>query len=204
MYTRWAKRHRRGEVLLDDDQGVTLRRKAAADIHELPHDQRGQALERLVQQDDLRVADQGATDREHLLFPAREIGAPARAALVQAREDVVDAGERPALLRGEAGQHQILLDAEAAEDAPLLVHELHAGPRDRVALHSPDLDAVEPYRAGTGLHHSHQALERRALPRPIAAEQGHDLVALDAQRHIEEDVRISVVALQPAHLAGRP
>src|SRR5262245_32323402 len=112
-----GERHRGGQVLLDDDQGVTLRREAAANIHELAHDQGGEAFERLVQQDDLRVADQGATEREDLRFPARELGAAARVALVQGREDVVDAGERPAHGRGEAGQHQILLDGEGAEDA---------------------------------------------------------------------------------------
>ena len=49
--------------------------------------------------------------------------------------------------RGQPGEDEVLLDVEAAEDAPLLVHELHAGLRDGVALLAGDLDAVEHHRA---------------------------------------------------------
>jgi len=62
--------HRRGEVLLDNDQRLPLGGKAAAHAHELPHDERGEAFEGLVQQNDLRGADQRATEGKHLLFPA--------------------------------------------------------------------------------------------------------------------------------------
>jgi len=71
-------------------------------------------------------------------------------------------------------------DGETAEDAPLFVDELDAGPRDRVTLHPSELEALEPYRAGARLHHPHHALERRALPRAIPAEQRHDFVLLHA------------------------
>src|SRR5262249_40889078 len=83
------------------------------------------------------------------------------------------------------------------------------GTRDRVALFSHDLDAVEDDRARTRRHHAHQALECRALAGAVAAKQRHDLVALDAQRDVEQDVRIAVVAVQPldlqqAHCAAPP
>ena len=108
--------------------------------------------------------------------------------------------ERPALRRGEAGDDQVLLDIEAAENPPVLVHQLHAGPRDGVALAPGKIDAVEPHRAGARRHHAHQALQRRALARAVAAEQRHDLVARDAQRDVEQDVGIPVIGIQSLDL----
>ena len=100
------------------------------------------------------------------------------------------------LRRGEPGEDDVLLDVEAAEDAPLLVHELHAGLRDGVARLPGELDAVELDRAGARRDHAHQALQRRALAGAVAAEQRDDLVLLDAQRDVEEDVRVAVIAVQ--------
>ena len=99
-----------------------------------------------------------------------------RAPLLEPREHLVDALERPAVRRRQAGEDEVLLDVEAAEDAAVLVHELHAGLRDGVALLPGDLDAVEHDRAGARRHHAHQALQRRALAGAVAAEQRHHLV----------------------------
>src|SRR5262249_17303141 len=146
----------------------------AADAHQLLHDQRREALEGLVQQDDLGVADQRPRDGEHLLLAAREVRAAAAAPRLQAREHAVDALERPPGPGGEAGEHQVLLDVEAAEDAPLLVHQLYARARDVVTLAAGELDAVQLDRARARRHHAHQALQRGALARAVAPEQGHD------------------------------
>jgi hypothetical protein len=47
---------------------------------------------------------------------------------------------------------------------------------------------------------AHQALQRRALARAVATEQSDDFVPLHARRNLEEDVRIPVVAVEPADL----
>ena len=104
------------------------------------------------------------------------------------------------LSRREPGQDQVLLDVQAAEDAAVLVHELHARARDGVALLAGDLGAVEHDRACARRHHAHQALQGRALARAVAAEQRHHLVPLDAQRDVEEDVGVPVVAVEPVDL----
>ena len=64
------ERERGGEVLLDEEDRLSGRRQVAADLHQLAHDERREALEGLVEQDDLRVADQGARDGQHLLLAA--------------------------------------------------------------------------------------------------------------------------------------
>ena len=52
----------------------------AAGGEQIAHDDRRQALERLVEQQDLRLAHERARDREHLLLAAREVGAAAACA----------------------------------------------------------------------------------------------------------------------------
>src|SRR4029078_4645611 len=118
----------------------------------------------------LRGASLCAADRQHLLVAARPIGAAAGAALLEPREHFPDALDRPALGRAEAGQHQVLLDVETAEDAAILVDQLHSCARDRVALLAGDVLAVEHDLAAARRHHAHQALERRALAGAVAAE----------------------------------
>ena len=100
------------------------------------------------------------------------------------------------LSRGEAGKHEVFLDVETAEDAALLVHQLHARPRDGVALLPGNLGAVEHNRAVARCHHAHQTFQRGALPGAVAAEQRHDFVPLDAQRDVEEDVAVPVIGVQ--------
>ena len=79
--------------------------------------------------------------------------------------------------RRQAGEDQVLLDVEAAENAAALVHELHAGAGDGVALQAGDFVAVEKDGAAARRHDAHQALQRRALAGAVAAEQRHHLVA---------------------------
>jgi len=78
-----GNRERGGDVLLDDHDGLAGRRQALADGEQIAHDDRCQTLEGLVEQQDLGAADQCPRDRQHLLLAAGEIGAPARAALLQ-------------------------------------------------------------------------------------------------------------------------
>ena len=152
----------------------------AAGRQQVLHDDRRQALERLVEQHSLGSRISARAIASICCSPPDRSVPRLVAALLEPREHLVDALERPALGRGQAGQHQVLLDVEAAEDAAVLVDQLHAGPGDRVALLAGDVLAVEHDLAGARRHHAHQALERRALAGAVAAEQRHHLVALDA------------------------
>ena len=122
-----GKRQRRRDILLYDQDGLARFGKRPAGGEQIAHDDRRQPLERLVEQQDFRLADQRTRDRQHLLFAARQVGAAAAAPFLQPREHGVDAIERPAVRRRQAGEDEILLDVEAAEDASILVDQLHAG-----------------------------------------------------------------------------
>ena len=90
-------------------------------------DDRRQAFERLVEQHDARIEDQGAADREHLLLAARELVAEIAAAFVQAREQLVDLAVRPRARPRHRGE--VLLDRQRLEDVALLRHPADAGMR---------------------------------------------------------------------------
>src|SRR5439155_18451271 len=81
-------------------------------------DDRRQALERLVEQQELRISHQGAGDRQHLLLAARELVAHVDAALGEARKERVDRGEAPA--PGTSGDAQVLFYRERGEDLAFL------------------------------------------------------------------------------------
>src|SRR5438270_5171281 len=62
------ERERRRQILLDEEDRLPGGGELAADSYQLAHDQRREALERLVEQDDLRIANKRACDGEHLLL----------------------------------------------------------------------------------------------------------------------------------------
>src|SRR6185437_10100594 len=97
--------------------------------------------ERLVHQQEARIAHQGAGDAQHLLLAARERIAAVDAPLGQRREEIIDALERPAPrpLRDQ----QILLDRERAENLALLRHEADAEPRAAIRRQRRNLAAGE-------------------------------------------------------------
>src|SRR5262249_57888334 len=105
---------------------------------------RSEALERLVEQDDARIEDQGAADREHLLLAARELVAEIAAALLEPRKQLVDARLGPRAGPGHGGE--ILLDRERFEDVALLRHPADAGMGPLIRAQPPGVAAIE---AGT-------------------------------------------------------
>ena len=169
----------------------------AAGLHQIAHDHRRQTLERLVQQIILGSRISARAIASICCSPPDRSVPRLRAALFEPRKHLVDAFERPFVARRQPGKNEILLDVQAAENPAVFVHQLHAGLRNRVALSAGDIDAIEHDRAGARPHDTHQAFQGRALAGAVAAEQRHYLVALDAQRDVEQDVRIPVIAVEP-------
>ena len=66
-----GKCERGRQILLDQHNGLPCLGEITTGCHEVSHDHRCQALERLVQQNKLRLPDKRARDRQHLLFAAR-------------------------------------------------------------------------------------------------------------------------------------
>src|SRR5262249_2834702 len=85
----------RAHVLLDQQYRDALAARRGDDAEHFLHDQRRKTLARLVEQQDLRIEQQRAGDRQHLLLAAGELAALVRLALREAREELVDARDRP-------------------------------------------------------------------------------------------------------------
>jgi hypothetical protein len=180
-------------VLLHEQDGQALVLEAPHDVPDLPHDDGRQALRWLVEEEQAPGGQEGAADRQHLLLAARQCTAGLLGALTQARKDLQHALERPAA--GAGSEEQILPHAERREDAAALRHEGDAAAGDAVG--GPGMNGlaveVDPPRAGRG--EAHDATNHRRLPRAVAAQQGHRLARLHAERDAVQHVTLPVVGL---------
>src|SRR6266851_8631428 len=112
-------------VLFDQQDRDALRAHLRNDAEHLAHHQRRQPLRWLVEDQQPRVEQQRPADRQHLLLAPGELSAAAQPAFGEAREELIDAGDRPWTAALE--RHlEVLLDAEVGEDAAALRHIAHA------------------------------------------------------------------------------
>src|SRR5215472_14595201 len=75
-------------ILLDDDGGYAFLENAPQRCEKLLDENGRQAFERLIEQQDLRIEHERATDRQHLLLAARELVAQIAAPLREPREQL--------------------------------------------------------------------------------------------------------------------
>src|SRR5439155_9427843 len=156
-------------VLLDKDQ-----RKGVFSDQSIEHfkerfnDERGESFERLVHQQERGIAHQRAADGEHLLLAAGDLVALVGAPLGQAREQVVDALERPA--PGTGGDAEIFLDAERREDLAFLRYEADAEPRALVDRQARNrfLGKENFPRVESGM--AHDGREQRGLAEAVSSQ----------------------------------
>src|SRR3954469_7193001 len=80
-------RRSEAEILFNQQDSEPLLLKCADGLADLLYDDRCQSFSRLVEQKKPRTRSQDSSDREHLLFAARQLGALARSeALAQIRK----------------------------------------------------------------------------------------------------------------------
>ena len=116
-------------VLLHQEDGGPLLVDALNHPEDLPHQQRGQAHGRLIQQQELRPAHQGPAHRQHLLLAAGQGVAPLAAPLLEAREegeDLLQVALNVTIPAHVGRQAQIFQDRQVAEDAPAFRDQGHA------------------------------------------------------------------------------
>ena len=102
-------------VLLDQhDRKRILVDQALQGLQQDLDDDGREPLERLVHEQQRRVAHQRPADGEHLLLAAGDLVAPVAAPLRELRKKIVDALEAPAAWT--RGDGEVLLDRERRED----------------------------------------------------------------------------------------
>ena len=165
------------------------------DLEHLLHDQRRQTLARLVEQQQLRVQQQGAGDCQHLLLAAGQLPALVGLALREAREQLVDAGNRP--WPGHFQRNfKIFLDRQVGEDTPAFRHVADAERGDAVRLPVGGGMAEDAHRALARMGQAHQAAQRRGLAGAVAAQQRDDLAFAHFEPDAVQDVALAVKSVE--------
>src|SRR6266496_679497 len=197
-----AVRHpgREAEILLDQQDREPLGLEPADRGADLLDDHRRQSLGRLIQQQEPGARAEDATDGQHLLLAARELGPLALEAFLEVWEQAEDGVDRQATWLDLGWEEQVFLDVEAREDAALLRAEGKTQPRDSVGRQGDELAPVEADRPAAAGHHAHDGLECRRLPRAVAAQERDHLSLAHLEIHAVEDVRLAVPGVEVADL----
>ena len=109
--------------------GLTFGLELLEACPDLVADERRQPFGRFVQDQQLRVRHQAASDGQHLLLAAGEFIAHVAASFGENGKHLVDVFEPPARWAETSGcgRNQILLDAERRKDLTAFGHEAEAG-----------------------------------------------------------------------------
>ncbi len=190
-------RGRHADILLDDEDGH-LAFPSERDQHllDLADDDGRQPLGGLVHDQQLRIAQQRARDRQHLLLAARKLRAAIVPALGEPRKGLVDALDGPARVAAAAGrQPKMLVDRQARPHAPSLRHVADAQPVDFVRLERGDFAAVDADRARARALQAGDGVAERRLAHAVAAHHRKH-AAFERQRHALYGMAFAVVDLQ--------
>src|SRR5215470_5784948 len=182
-------------LLVQDRRHALVADDAPQRQQQLLDQDRGESLERLVEQHDARIEDQGAADREHLLLAAGELVTEIAAAFLEPRKQLVDARLGPCAGPGHGGE--ILLDGERFEDVALLRHPADAGKGTLVRAQRRDVAAIEADAAGEEARHAYDRINQGGLAHAVAAEQSERLALGERERDLVEHDRLAVACAQP-------
>src|SRR5436190_14310678 len=117
-----AIRDRRGEaeILLDQEDGETLRLQPRDGLADLLDDDGREPLGRLVQHQEPRAGAQDSRDREHLLLAARKFCTLAMQPFPEVRKEIKNLVERQAACAHDRRQQEVFAHVEARKNPALL------------------------------------------------------------------------------------
>jgi len=149
-----GKSQRVTDVLLDQQDGRPVAPDLLERVEQLSDEARREPERQLVHHKQLRLRDDRAREREHLLLSTGKRSGDLLAALLQDREEVVDARERAVQTVGRVrGHHQVFLDRQSGEDAAPFRDMRQPQPGDLMIVLSVDANAVEGDLARRRRHH---------------------------------------------------
>ena len=173
---------------------ITSRRQA--------DDDGGEPFGWLVHDQEARIGDQSARDRQHLLFAAGELASAIVLALGEARECVVDALDRPRPTADARGHAQMLVDGERTPQTSPLRDVADAEPGDLRRLQRQQVLAAHADRTAGRAHQSHDRLAERGLAHAVAADNGKH-AGVEGQVDALQRVRAAVIDVEASDLEDR-
>ena len=197
-----VERHER--VLLDEEDRRPLLVDLDDDLEDPLDEDRRQAHRRLVEEQELRLRHQRASDRAHLLLASGHRPCALVAALLQPREELEDPVERlpdPCPVFPLEGAHlEVLHHAHAREETPAFGRLADAHLDDRMRRVLRDVPALE---ADLPLARVVQAVDRPQggrLARAVRPDERHDLAVVDVERHALDRMDRAVVGVDVLEL----
>src|SRR5438094_2129973 len=143
----------------------------------------------LVEHQQMRTRTQYASDGEHLLLAAGQLGALAAQPFLEIRKKIEDFPDFESTLLDLRRKQQVLLNIEAREDPPLFGTKRNPQTRDPVRRQPDRFPAFEHDRTLTLADDAHDRLERCRFPRAVASQQRDDFAPSDLERCAVQYVR---------------
>src|SRR5439155_15516942 len=131
---------------------------------------RRQSFGRLVHDQQMRVGQECARDREHLLFAAGELTAAMVLAFAKSGERLVNPLDRPWTSPHPGGEFEMLVDAERAPQPPALRDVTDAEARDPGRAQPGGFLAADANRPAACRHQAHDGLAQGGLAHAVAAD----------------------------------
>jgi hypothetical protein len=181
---------RRQPVGDHDQRRLEVRSKALEDLR---LDRRVDRARRVVQDQDARIPDERACERDPLALAARERVPAFTEDGVEAVRQVADeavgsrdgGGAFDVVSRGAGIESDVLGDGVGEQEA-FLEHD-RRGAAERGRIDVTDVDAAEEDLARVGIVEPNDQLRERGLADPGRADDGDGLVRFDVERHLVED-----------------
>ena len=157
-------------VLLDDENvHLALGGECQQHLFDLRDDHRGQALGRLVHDEQARIGQKRPRDRQHLLLAARQLGTAVTLPLGKAREGRIDAFGTPrsALLLDHL---EVLINGQRPPKPPSLGHITNSHARDFGSRPTSERLTGIAHRTGSNRHQAHDRLAERCLAHAVSTD----------------------------------
>ena len=179
-----------------------LSRSRCKDLDNLVDDRGLDALGRLVEKNEARLAAKAARDRQQLLLAARQRAAGAVEQRLEARKLLQH--RRDGILLGAAllgaAHAQIVVNREAGENLAPLRHITEPQPRATIGLGRGHVVTVKAHKPAGRRQEAHQRLEQRRLAHAVVAENSDELALVDGEADPVEDRNAAVACTQPRHI----
>ena len=151
---------------------------------------------RLVHDQQMRISQQRARDRKHLLLAARELATAVVLSFGEARKGLVDTFDAPGPAPDAGGEPQMLVHAERAPQPAALRNIADAETRDPCRRLVGDVLAADPDRAATCPEQAHDAFAQRGLAHTVAADH-REHAGLQRQVDALQRMRMPVIDVEP-------
>ncbi len=183
-------------VLLHQEDGHAVAAQLLYGVEDLLDDDGGQPQRWFIQQQQARLAHQGAAYGQHLLLTAGHGAGPLLQSLVQAGEQGENLIQQAALLGlvDEEGPHQqVLLHRQAGEDAAPLRHHGDVLAHDAGGGERVYLLPLEPDGAAARLGLAAQGHQQGGLAGAVGADQGDDFPLFHLDADVVQRLNFAVV-----------